>query len=132
MFFGCNNKIDRSNPETVAKEYFGLLVKGENKKAFELIADTCKKFFTLQDFLNYYKSYDSLKITKEYRVGKIVQLPFNPEHPNHRAFEIGYSIYSKDKRDTLLTKFRVTTMSEKNAWSVVWASIFMQSAQKRG
>lgn len=130
LLISCADQVDFSNPKSVIEYYYSLKVDGELELEYELLADTCKEFATLQDYLDYYSTSDSLLKKYEYSIQKIVQLPLDPQNPKHRHFEIQLiAIHLKDK-DTAKGFSYGTVYNENGQWKVIWTLNISQAAKK--
>jgi len=130
LFTTCVNKIDFSNPKSVTENYYSYLYKGELESGYKLIADTCKEFVTLQDYLEYFSYYDSVFKEFKFEVQKIEQLPIDPTKLKYRRYEIKTLIINKIDKDTLISLTYRTLYNEKDKWKIIWTGNISSAAEK--
>lgn len=127
--FSCNTKVDYTNPSDVVLKYREFRNNGKIKESFELIADTCKSILTLQEYLDYYKTKDTIKGKLQFEI-KVTQLPINIQYPNYRLFEVKQKTINKEKHDTTVDLFYYTTFNKNNIWKVLWTNHIEEAANK--
>jgi tetratricopeptide (TPR) repeat protein len=103
---------------------------GELELEYELLADTCKGFVTLQDYLEYYSTRDSFLMENDYTVQNIDQLPLDPKNPKHRHFEIQYIVININDKDTTQRFSYGSVFNENGQWKVIWTLNISQAAGK--
>lgn len=130
LFFltSCNPKVDRNDPEFVIRTYNELIFKYKYEKAYELLSDTCKRLFSLQDFADYFETPDFAIKSYKRRIISIEQMPYKSEFPFYRYFKV--EIESIFRGDTSETKFFITTKKDYSGWSVIWSSLLNEEAEK--
>jgi len=126
---GCSDQVDFSNPKSVINQYYKLKGEGRIELEYELVADTCKEFATLQDYLNQYKTRDSLANIYTLSIQAIEQLPIDPLLPKYRLFEIHYLLITKSTKDTSEYISYETIYNEKGKWKVIWTKNLAESAE---
>jgi tetratricopeptide (TPR) repeat protein len=128
LLSSCNDKVDTSNPESVATSFFELLSKNKANEAYNLIDDNSKNSQNVYDFINFYN--DTLKSpfnkNCKYELVGFNQINFNPDYPAYRSFEILYKDKIADSGNNTLT---ITTIKEQNGWKVIWSDILKESAE---
>jgi tetratricopeptide (TPR) repeat protein len=127
---GCSEQVDFSNPKSVINQFFKLKGGGKIELEYELIADTCKEYATLQDYLNQYITRDSILNTNNFSIKAIEQLPIDPLLPKYRLFEIQYLLIEKSTKDTSEYISYETIYNEKGEWKVIWTKNLEESAFK--
>ena len=125
----CSGQVDFSNPKSVTEYYYSLKEDGEKLELqYELLADTCKEFATLQDFKEFHMR-DSLTDQYDFIVQKIHQLPFNPKHPKYRLFEIEYIQVGTGDQDTTEGISYETAFNDNGQWKIIWTGNIFHAAQ---
>jgi len=127
--FSCNSKVDYTNPSDVVLKYRELRNSGKIKESFELIADTCKSILTLQEYLDYYKTEDTIKGKQQFKI-EIKQLPINIQFTNFRIFEVSQKTINLETHDTTIDLTYYTTLNENNKWKILWTHHIEEAARK--
>jgi tetratricopeptide (TPR) repeat protein len=127
--FSCKQKVDYNNPKEVVLKYRELRNENKIKESFELIADTCKTILTLQEYLDYYNTPDSIFEKYKFQI-EINQLSFNTKYPNYRVFEVTQKSINTLKHDTIIDITYYTTFYEKNKWKILWTNHINAAANK--
>lgn len=130
LLISCENQVDFSNPKSVIERYISLQANGEPRKEYELLADTCKEYTPLQDYLDHYLKRDSLIEKYDFTIQKIVQLPIDPQNPKHRHFEIQYFSVNKNEKDTIRNFTYRSLFNENGQWKVIWTGNISNAASK--
>ncbi len=129
ILLACSNSPNFSDPKSVIEKYYLFQSQEKLEKDYELLADTCKEFASLQDFLNFYSG-DTLFLTNQYSIQKITQLPLDPNNPKYRLFEIAYKIIIPKEKDTINSYTYRSVINEKGKWKVVWTGNIADAASK--
>lgn len=131
LLLSCSEQVDFSNPKSVIEYYYALDEDGEELELkYELLADTCKEFVTLQDYLDYYSNRDSRLKEYDYIVQNIDQLSLDPKNPKHRHFEIQYMTIKKSDIDTTKGFSYGSVFNENGQWKIIWTRNISQAAKK--
>lgn len=131
LIVSCTKKVDFSNPKSVVEEYYSLYLQDKYKSAYELIADTCKEYVTLEEYIEYYKpSSESSSTEYDYNVKNINQLTLNPLYPKYRGYEIEVEKIEKPGNDTTILYFYRTVYNENEKWKVIWTGNIFNAAKK--
>ena len=129
LLFSCADQVDFSNPNSVVEYYYSLRDDNEFELQYELLADTCKEFVTLQDYLNFYLDENFGKYT--YKTQNIVMLPFDSKNPKYRHFEIQRMYIGEDNQDTIKNSFSyLTVLNENGQWRVIWTGIISKAGNE--
>lgn len=128
IIISCSRKVDFSNPKSVVEKYYSLRVQEKPELEYNLMADTCKEYATLQDYIEYKTSMDSLLDGVELKIKQINQLAINPSFSKYRRFEIQFVKIDKTKNDTIIDYSYCTVFNEKGKWKVVWTANIHKAA----
>ncbi|HRX94000.1 MAG TPA: NTF2-like N-terminal transpeptidase domain-containing protein [Chitinophagaceae bacterium] len=116
----CSNTKFK-NPKDAAEEFSENLAKMQFNKAYNLLSDSSKKYFTQDEFSNYYKSksfFQSInnpKITvSENSISSSSLLS------TFRSFSLSFSNPTEPKGIDTTFNTRVTTFLENGSWTIVW------------
>jgi tetratricopeptide (TPR) repeat protein len=127
----CSEKVDFSNPKSVIEQYLAPDFEQRREFQYYLIADTCKRYITLQDYLKYFRAEDSIPYySSRVSIKSIEQLDADPNYPDFRRFHVQYFLIDKIENDTTDDDFFITTFLEKGAWKVVWTNSLAVVAEK--
>lgn len=131
LIVSCTKKVDFSNPKSVVEEYYSLYLQDKYKSAYELIADTCKEYVTLEEYIEYNKpSTDSSSTEYDYNVKNINQLTLNPLYPKYRGYEIEVETIEKPGNDTTIYYNYFTVYNENEKWKLIWTANMYKAARK--
>lgn len=129
LFFSCTEDVDYSNPKSVVSQYYQWNFENKYERQYSLLADTCKKYLTEQEFVEFCIKNESLS-KKSQKGDKIInQLSIDPEHLEYRRFEIQYKEINKKNKDTIDIILYVTTYNENGEWKIVWTDNISDAAE---
>jgi tetratricopeptide (TPR) repeat protein len=129
LMTSCSETADFSDPKSVIEQYYKLKGELNTENEYELIADTCKDYATLQDYKNYYIYRDSIK-TSDFSLLRIEQLPIDPLLVKYRLFEIQYFLINKVSKDSTKYIAYETVFNDKGKWKIIWTKNLIDAAEK--
>jgi len=130
LLLSCSKHIDLTNPKSVIENYYALKESREIELQYNLVADTCKMFATLQDYSGYYSEIDSLRSLYDYKVHKIRQMPLDPKNPKYRLYEIEYLVVKLNGSDTIKDFSYNSVLNESGKWKAIWTLNISHAARK--
>jgi tetratricopeptide (TPR) repeat protein len=130
LLSACTETTDFSNPQSVVEKYYKLKGDYNTEHEYELLADTCRDFATLQDYKNYYLYRDSLKNKFKLSILKIEQLPIDPKLVQYRLYEIHYTLTNKENKDTIKYIAYETVINQNSKWKIIWTKNLTEVAEK--
>lgn len=122
-----DNHPDFSNPKSVVEYYYSKNNNGGLESEYTLIADKCKSYLTLDEYLRFYKSRDSILNEYDYYVEEINQMPIDPSYSEYRYYEIQHMVFNKTGGDTIRDIVYKTVVNQGNQWRVIWVSNISES-----
>ena len=131
LVISCTEPIDYSNPKSVIEQYYVLKQNNELEKEYELLAETCKEYAGLHDYLDYYSTRESLNNEYEYSYQNFDQLPIDLSNTKYRHYEILKTSINKEGKDTIKDFVYETLFNENEQWKVIWTSNIAQAANKQ-
>jgi tetratricopeptide (TPR) repeat protein len=123
----CTNKIDKSNPDLVIRNYLELLQKQDYKNAYKYLSDSSKKLFSYLDYLNY--KTDSTRDTFLLVKGSLKQLPSKTDLPNIKGY--GY-LYFKKNDSLNVQRNYLSVIKDSIGWGIIWTYPIFLEASKYG
>lgn len=120
ILFGCSTSKFK-NPKDAAEDFSRNLANMHFDKAYNLLSDSSKKYFTQEEFINYYKSESYFNnINSPEIVVSENTISSSSLLSTFRSFNIYFSYQIEPKGIDTVLNSRVTTFFENGNWTIVW------------